>query len=646
MALFYGLSPAVCDALLPRPKVRTVDWARERISFPPGSELSGPFRLDYFPHAEEILDCCDNPYYEQVTFQGGTRCSKTVTAQALLGRVADTDPHPMALADADERSTKRVIRRTWKLFSQTRGLRDKLPPERRRSEERIFLPDCEIHGAWSGSAATAADYAAFVVVLNEIDKHSKATSDESDFPNLMMQRASGYYGATVLAISTPTLVKVSRIEALRLAGDNRARYVPCPFCNHYQTLRLGNKDAVGGLKWDHDNHGRSTEKIAADTGYYECEKCRKRIRDEHRKTMFNAGLWVPEGCDIKRGKVTGKKARDVPHASFGPLSTMHSLLPSITWGKVAAEWVKAVHEDRRKGNSEKRRNFVNSWLGETWDPRPRKTRPHEVAERLAGDTPIGLCPPWSVFLTGAADVHGEGNDLIWQICAWGPFARGRLIDYGTCNSWSDFEKLVREAEYKHADGGRALKISRFAIDSGDGHHTETVYEACRRIPGCVPLKGQTGKFAEFMQVSDVNAVPGRTPPKHVPLLGNTLTRFLLYKCNHERSQRWAQALVDGEVTAKHPHFWDLCVEAALDGTLIDQLLAEYPHDETNDDGYTISKWTRTGPNEHRDLARYNRALADLLMQNGRNWERIRRGTTQVEPQTAGGGWFSARKGRR
>lgn len=641
------ISPAVIEAILPRKFVRTVDWAGENVVLPRGSEITGKFRIDLFPHMAEPLDCCDDPFYRRVTLQIAARMGKTVAGQVFLAKTGATNPHPMALADADKHSTERVIERTWDLFSLIDALGEKMPPPRLRGSDRIQLADFLIHGAWSGSPATAADYAAFVVVLNEIDKMTRAASKEADFAHLMAERAKGYPDSTILDLSTPSMKGSSRVEALRLAGDNRGRYVPCPYCNHFQMLRIGDTKSRGGLRWEHDSEGNSQPHIAFETAWYECEKCSKRIEDHHRYSMLNSGMWVPEGCRIEKGKLAGTKARPGPHASFGPLSILHSLLPSITWGLIGQEYVNSVHAARKgtKDGVERMRNFINSWMAETWEPRPRKTRPHEVSERLKTDVSIGLCPDWSVFLTGAADVHGDGNELVWQVCAWGPHARGHLVDYGYCHSWEDFEKLVRGAEYPHADGGTPLKISRMAIDSGDGHHTETVYQFCRRVSGCVPIKGQTGKFPEFVQVSEVNAVPGRTPPRHVPLLGNTSTRFLLYKVNHERSQRWIQSIVDGEVTPELPHFWSLCFEASLDGGLIDQLVAEFPHEEMNEDGYVVHKWTRTGANEQRDLARYNRSIADLLMGNGKNWDKISRSTTLAD-RNRSSGWFSQRRSRR
>jgi len=641
------LSPAVSEAILPRKEVRTVDWAAANVVLPRGSEITGRFRIDLFPHMAEPLDCCDDPQYRRVSLQIAARMGKTVAGQVLLAKIGATNPHPMALADADRKSTERVMKRTWRLFELIEALAEKMPPPHLRAQDRIALADFEIHGCWSGSPSTAADFAAYVVVLNEIDKMTRDASREADFPHLMAERAKGYTRSTILDLSTPSLKNLSRIEELRLSGDNRARCVPCPHCNHFQTLRMGDESTPGGLKWEKNRAGESEPARAFETAWYECEKCRKKINDEHRYAMLNSGLWVPEGCEIKRGKVVGEPLRRGTHASFGPLSTLHSLLPSISWGRIAQEYVEAVHAARR-GQTERLRNFVNSWLGETWDPKPRKTRPHEVAERLAGDEPIGVCPAWSVFLTGAADVHGEGNELIWQVCAWGPHARGQVIDYGACESWEVFERFVLDTEYRHDDGGRPLRIARMGIDSGDGHHTETVYEFCRRVPGCVPLKGGgTGRFAEFMRVADVNAVPGRPQPRRVPMLGKTTTRLLLYHVNHERSQRWIQALVEGDVDRDQPHFFSLCQEAAVDGVFLDQLIAEYPHDERNDDGYLVSKWTRTGANEQRDLARYNRALADIVMQNGKNWDRISRATTLTEsrPASSGRGWFSRRRGR-
>jgi phage terminase large subunit GpA-like protein len=627
MALFYGLCRPACEAWGPRLQVRTVDWATKNISLPAGSEIQGKFRPDLFPHMIEPLDCCDDPYYERVSVQAASRMGKTVSAQVLLAKTAACNPHPQAFADADERSTKRVIRRTWKLFDRCEPLAGKLPPPRRRSQDRMELADSVIEGAWSGSPATAADYAAYVVVINEIDKASRNTSEEADFAHLMAERAKGYRGSTVLSISTPSLKDRSRIEALRLQGDNRARCVPCPFCNHFQELTLGEPSQPGGVRWEKDSKGHATPQIAYETAWYECAKCSKKILDEHRYEMMNAGLYVKEGQQIRRGKVVGNAIREGRHASFGPLSTLHSLLTSITWGSYAREFLESSYEAKRSGNKERLRNWVNSWDGRTWDPRKKKIEPHELTERLGTTDPQRLCPAWSVFLTRSIDVGGDANVFHWQVSAWGAHERGHVVDWGVAVGEKELEQVLSAAAYPHADGGISLKVSRTGIDSSDGDHTETVYMLCNRFKhwGCVPLKGLTGKFPQMIRPSPTAGDPKLASKLKAAAGGYASTgSSVLFDVNHERTQGWIQAAINGEVKQHHPNAFTLCQQASQDGAFLAQLLAEWPLDETNEDGYRLHKWQRAGDNEQRDCCRYNRALASLLTNYDANWARQQR----------------------
>ncbi|HEX4070866.1 MAG TPA: terminase gpA endonuclease subunit [Planctomycetaceae bacterium] len=634
MALFYGLNPPACRAWLPRPSVRTVAYAQEHIYLPAGSEIQGKFRIDLFPYMEEVLDCCDDPRYERVSLQAASRTGKTVAGQVKMAATADTNPHPMAFGDADERSTRRVLKRTWDLFSRCESLAKKLPRRGGDNPDHIPLSDCIVHGAWSGSPATAADFAAWLVVLNEVDKGSTNVSAEADFVHLMAERAKGYRGGTVLCISTPAIKGSSRIEALRLAGDNRSRHVACPFCNHFQTLRMGDSHSPGGLKWDKDSHGKSTPQIAFETAWYECEKCQKKILDQHRYTLMNSGLWVPDGMSIHRGRVVGKPTREGRHASFGPLSTLHSLLPSITWGSIAREFLESHIALTETGSRERLRNFVNSWLGETWDPKPKRVHVHELTERLGTTETSGRCPAWAVFVTRSADVAGQFETFPWQACAWGSFARGAVIDYGTAVGEADLEKLFREkTTYPHADGGAPVRVSVNAVDSGAS--TDNVYAFCNRVPNSVPLKGVTGKFAEFTRIAAIGGNPAdRNKLRQAAAgFGGIRGSKILWEVNHERTQSWIQAILEGDVTAAHAHFFSLCQEASLDHAFLAHLSNEFPSDEVNEDGYVLHKWIRTGPNEQRDLARYNRSIADVVMGHGVSWSRIKRISVEV-PNTA------------
>lgn len=615
MALTCLLSGSVYDAILPRPDVRTVDWAEEHVSTPPGSEIKGKVRFDLFPYMRQVLDCCDDPQYERVTVQAASRTGKTVAGQCFLAKIAATNPHPMCLADADDASVQRVIKRTWLLFEGTAGLAEKCPPRKGQSAKQMQLVDCLIHGAWSGSPSAAADFASYATVKNEVDKWSRRKSDEADFAYLIDERAKGFPGATILEISTPTVQGESHIEAERQKGDNRQFYVPCPHCRHYQTLRSGDGQSRGGLRWEKGPDGHSDPAIAFETAWYECEACGKAIQDEHRYAMINAGRWLCEGQTIDRaGRVRGTPKRAGRHASFGPLGTHYSLLPTITWGRIAREYVEAKQDPTGR----KWRHFLNSWEGETWDPAPRQVEPHELADRLGVDDPPRLCPEWSRFLTLAADVGRTGDELIfyWWACAWGLGGRGQLVDYGVVDGEEKWKEFVRSCQYPHTDGGGPLRPARVGIDAGSSH-ANRVYTICEELDAW-PLKGSArSDFPEAYQLGFRRA----DVPKRLLQAKQRAGRGDLLIVNTQRSQQMVEDFTSGLVGPEDPAWFSIPREAFDDPDFAEQLLGDYPVEDFLH-GRLVVTWPKRGPNEWRDCWRYAWALAQLYTRQGRMWNRL------------------------
>lgn len=629
MGLYFGISSHVCDVVKPRPFVVTADWATSNVHLPPGSEIKGKFRLDLFPHAREVLDCFDDPGIREISLQWAARLGKTSIAQVCLAKQADTRPAPMAFADADQKSVQRVLKRLWRILEKIPGLQDKLPPRHLRSSDLVELVDCMIHGAWSGSASTAADYAALVVVLNEIDKMSRKKSNEADFAIQMQDRALGFARHKILRMSTPSKKNSSRIESARLQGDNRARFVPCPFCNYWQVLIEGNGRDPGGLRWLKGANGHSDPAIAFQTAWYECIQCRKKIHDEHRYNMLNAGHWVPEGMEVVgSGRLVGKPVRPGRHASFGPLSSLYSLLPSMTWGFLAEESVKSRRPDPagKMDAREKRRRYVNSLLGETWDDAPPEIKQHELAERLCIPGHLQtVCPPWVRFLTRGADAGGRMDrdtmsqvleEFHWEVWGWGEQGRGALIDYGI--STPDELALDLPSKdnpngkiYQHADGGLPLMVPLTLLDSGS--FTVAVYEYCRRFRGVFPVKGSsTSTFPTTFRLSGLDADSTKQAELYARLKG-----LVLFLVNTEQTQQWIENVIRGRISPTDPYGVSLPETVGLDVGFLNQLMAEYPVDERNDEGYEVHSWRKRGNNEFRDAMRYAFVAAQYQTKHGK-----------------------------
>lgn len=617
-------SPAVYACLLPRPEVPTAEWCARRLRMSSESKVRGAFRLDLFPHMREIFAALDDPEIDVVTLQTAAQVGKTTMCQALCAKVAATDPHPMAWLDADERSCRRVLNRTWKLFEGCEDLAALCPPESKRSSERIELRTCVIRGAWPRSSSSTADYAAYVVVINEADKcQAASTSEEADPRLLIRERTKGYVGAKVLQVSTPTLKGSSFIESQRLDGDNRRRLVPCPHCGHFQELRTGNGKDPGGIKGLKNQAGKIDPAWARENAFYECEACEGRIEEHQRVEMLQAGKWVPEDCSIdKRGRVTGSPARSGRHASFGPLSTLHSLLPGITIGVYAEEYCNVLNATSRI--RERKQHWRNSWEGQTWDPKPRTVTTSELVDRLAVVDPLRIVPAWGRFLTLGADVSGIVDDLLfhWGIVAWGLHGRCQLVDLGLAWTREEMRRLIAGFSYPQAGSGATMRVVTGGVDSGS--FTETVYEFCRPLPGIWPVKGssrnEAGTSSPWAQAGFVEmyrpAMQRTGLPAELVSAREKAGAYDLIMPNTQRSQDWLEERLQGMVKADAPNALTIPREAfgqIVPGVdLAKHLLGDY-QDE-------YGRWQKRYEEQHyRDMIRYAQVMAWHHTKNGSLW---------------------------
>ncbi len=575
----------------------------------------------------EPLDCLDSPDYSTVTMQFGSRLGKTTAVQCWILNIARHNPRPTMWAEPDLPSLNRVFKRTWQMIDGTAGLDEKALPRHLRSNSELRFEDSVVYGAYSGSPSTAADYAAFHAVLNELDKFSHRRrldadgedAGEADFAELVTERTKGCADATIVKMSTPTVQGRSAIEQSRLEGDRRRYFVPCPHCNHYQNLKTGRTAAEsGGLKWRKGADGHSDPAVALDSAWYECERCRRKILDEHRFDMINAGVWVRDGQSINsRGRITGKPLRAGNHASFGPLGTLNSLLPTITWGVIAAKYIRAKQDPTRKAL----RNFVNAWGGETWDTAPPTVKTSELAARLAGSHTRGVCPADTRFLTFAADVGIAGTELIyyWIAVAWNNEGVGAIVDWGRADGDTELWR-ANTAQYPLIDSLIRLTAAESGFDSGGGIDgdgakvTERVYAMCRGRRHVTPLKGSSSSrgtdwYSEGFQRIGVS--PGQLKSKRKRGLGDLLM------VSTSVSQSWRESLIAGRIKPGEKGYVSVPAEVA------DQpdLYADFLEELTND-VLVEGSWRKRGPNEYGDALRYARVLAEKHTRGGKRWGRL------------------------
>ena len=70
-----------------------------------------------------------------------------------------------------------------------------------------------------------------------MDRYPVSAGTEGDPIRLAAKRATTFWNAKVVTVSTPTVKNASRIEAEFADSDPRDYWVPCPHCDEVQTLR-------------------------------------------------------------------------------------------------------------------------------------------------------------------------------------------------------------------------------------------------------------------------------------------------------------------------------------------------------------------------------------------------------------------------
>ena len=645
----------------PRPRQRTLDWAREQIQTHEGR----PYDHSAYPHLGAPggpLDAFDCRQYHAVIMQWASRLGKTFVGQVCTMKTADLDPCPMMFASADQKLATEVIARKYRMLERCPALRGQLRPVHRRKQNLIDLAACREYVAWARSVSTLADKAVRVGHANEIDKWEHAsTAKEADPLELFKDRFKEFPTHKMILESTPAVKSTSRIERLRLASTNCQYFVPCPHCRRYQTLSMGNGTDPGGIIWDH-KEGRSDKDLGRKTARYVCKHCEKPIYGEHRGQMMRSGVWCPEGCEVddsialevsaesrKMGRdtwkgwgespwVTGSPARDGREAGF-ILSSLYAL--SLDWGDIAAKFIEV------KGSSQNLRNFVNQWLAHTWETIKHKTTWEQLGQKLIGTTKQGVCPKWSTFLTLGVDRQGDGGDRFpWVVCAWGPNRQCAVVTYGESNSLLEIEADLISKAFAHEDRGPSINIAFSLIDSG--YRPDGVYEFCR---------DQVRKGRKVWP-SKGSSVSLESDYKQAELGKNTsMPGMVLWHIDTIRSQLWMDGILH-VIGRDDPGAASLYAESiGHHQDFLEQILNDAAVTELDSHNNARESWERinTGvPNDYRDCWR-NTYVAMLIATRGKPIQpRIvtpQPAKPAAEKKLAGnniferpGGWIQPRRG--
>lgn len=553
---------------------------------PEGSAEPGKWDTSRAEYQRGIMDAVSDPLIDEVVVIKSAQVGWTEIIGNIVGYFVDQDPSAILVLqptlDMAEAWSKD---RLSPMVRDTPCLTAKIADARSRDSGNTILHKKYAGGqltiAGANSAASLASRPIRVVLADEIDRYPASAGAEGDPLSLAYKRTNNFWNRRKLAGSTPTIAGVSRIEAKFEESDQRRFFVPCPHCGHRQVLRWEQ------VRWDKGKNGEHLPGTAA----YICDDCGALWDDAERWAAVRLGEW--------------RATRP-----FTGIAGFHIWEAYSPWVKLA-ETVRAFLEAKK--HPETLKVWTNTALGETWTEKGEAPDWQRLYDRRDAKTLLGAPPDWVGVLTGSVDVQrGGGARLEFDVWGWGQGLQRVPIEHIVVTgdpadkaTWTALDREIAR-EWETTDG-RCLKLSRVAVDSGDGENTMHVYAWARRHPGLVmAIKGRhaTGVGTPVAGPTwvDLKAKGGRTIRKGCRLwtVGTSMLKQELYGFLR------LDMPVDGEEFP--PGFVHLPGDAGDEW--IKQLVAEQLVKTRSKSGNTRLEWQKLRDrNEALDNAIYARAAA-------------------------------------
>ncbi|MCW2412013.1 MULTISPECIES: phage terminase large subunit family protein [unclassified Sphingobium] len=595
--------------LTPPPKLTVSQWAdtNRQLSAEASAE-PGKWDTSRAEFQRGIMDAVSDPLIQDIVVMKSAQVGWTEIIGNVVGYFVDQDPAPMLVMQPTlEMGEAWSKDRLAPMIRDTPCLTAKISDSKARDSGNTILHKkfagghCTIAGA--NSPASLASRPIRVVLADEVDRYPASAGAEGDPLSLAFKRTTTFWNRKRLAGSTPTVAGASRIEAAFELSDKRYYFIPCPKCGTKQRLSWSQ------VKWEKDEAGKHLH----ETAYYECaaadpetgELCQHHWTDAERWEAVRKGEW----------RAT---------APFNGIAGFHIWEAYSSWVKLA-DTVKAFVD--AKGNPETLKTWTNTALGETWQEKGEAPDWQRLYDRRSRELVLEQVPEWAGAITAGIDI--QRNRIECDIWAWGPGLESALVDHividgdpAKAEIWEEMDALLGR-EWETASG-RRLRPLRWAIDTGDGYSTTTVYAWARKYPRHVMAIKGTGKFDSSSPVTGPTwvdtTVNGRKLRRGVQLWTIAVSVF--------KSETYAWLNLDAPVDGQpHPPGY-IHLPQGTNETWIKQLVAEQLVRVKSRSGFGRLEWQITSGtrNEAIDMRVYARAAAYAVGIDRwtlRHWARVR-----------------------
>lgn len=441
------------------------EWADKyrRLSAESSAE-AGIWNTNRAAYQRGMMQAISDPTIENVVFMTGAQVGKTEIINNAIGYFIHNQPSPMLVVQPTLEMAKMWSNdRLAPMLRDTPVLKNAVKDARSRDSGNTLYQKSFSGGyiaiVGANSAAGLASRPVRCVFLDEVDRYPHSAGSEGDPIDLARARTKTFsYNRKIVMVSTPTNKGASRIEAAYEESDKRMYYVPCPDCNHKQTLKWSQ------VKWEQDK---------PETAHYICEECGSVWDEAKRLRAIRFGEWQ------STAPYTGT-------AGFH-LNGIYSVWVGLD--RAAKEFLAA------KKLPDTLRVFINTYLAESYEQEGERVDDYAVAERaeVFGDR---LDSRIQIITAGidtqddrlAIEVLGHGRDEE----TWSLSYKELYGDPSTPQLWQDLDNELK-ASYITEDN-RKLDIRAACIDSG-GHYTQAVYNFVRSREGrrIFAIKGMAGE---------------------------------------------------------------------------------------------------------------------------------------------------------
>ena len=586
---------ALGEGLTPDPNIDFLAWANRYFFLPRESTAEyGRYRSSRTPMVEEILkELSPNSPTQEVVVMKPAQLAGTTAGIILMLATMDISPGPGLLIEPTSDLAKSFSKKKFQtaINATVHGsgrLKGKISDVKSRDSSNTILEKTFPGGSWrlagSNSPAVYRGESVRYMILDDYDGFDSDIGGEGDPGELADRRTATFANRKIYKNSTPTVKDISNIERAYNISSQGKFQVPCPRCKTFQYLIFKQ------IKFERDDDGVITE------CWYECEHCHERI-DEHEKAWM-----LPKGKYIHEHPERAVRGFHY-NALYTPVGWVN------TWAKVAQLFLDA------KDNIEKLQTWNNTLMAEPFEQRGVQPGWEGLLARCEPYKPLEV-PVGGYVLTMGVDC--QDNRLAVRIDAWGENEENWIIywgelfgDPGQDAVWEQLDgMLARQYDAPHIVG-KSLSIVSAGVDSG-GHHTQRVYEYCRRRqPTVFALKGASTRNKPVIgrpSTPDVNW-KGQTIKNGVELwpVGTDTAKALIYNRLNTAREGGGRC-----------HFY-----IGLDEDFFKQLTAEKLVTKFVK-GYPSQEWVLIGQrNEALDCTVYSYAAALRAGLKLADWRRIK-----------------------